>query len=85
MKIAITTWGNRVSPVFDAARTLLIANIENNGVDNRKYESFQPDDIPGLAALLNREQVTTLVCGAISENPADRIVENKIPCLRCHL
>ena len=78
MKIAITTWGNRVSPVFDAAKTLLIADLDNNSIKNKKYESFQPDDIPALAALLNREKVATLVCGAICENSCDRIIENRI-------
>jgi predicted Fe-Mo cluster-binding NifX family protein len=40
MKIAITTWGNRVSPVFDAAKTLLIADIENQSIHSKKYEVF---------------------------------------------
>lgn len=78
MKIAITTWGNRVSPVFDAAQTLLIADIEDQSIHNKKYESFQPDDIIALAALLNREKVTALVCGAISETYATRLIENRI-------
>ncbi|MGM0654011.1 MAG: NifB/NifX family molybdenum-iron cluster-binding protein [Thermodesulfobacteriota bacterium] len=78
MKIAITTWGNRVSPVFDAAQTLLIADIENQSIHSKKYESFQPDDIIALATLLNREKVTALVCGAISETYATRLVENRI-------
>jgi predicted Fe-Mo cluster-binding NifX family protein len=78
MKIAITTWGNRVSPVFDAAQTLLIADIDNQSIHNKKYESFKPDDITALAALLNREKVTALVCGAISETYAARLVENRI-------
>ncbi|WP_035237392.1 NifB/NifX family molybdenum-iron cluster-binding protein [Desulfobacter vibrioformis] len=78
MKIAITTWGNRVSPVFDAAKTLLIAEIENHSIHNNKYESFQPDDVIALAALLNREKVTALICGAISESCAARLVENEI-------
>lgn len=78
MKIAITTWGNRVSPVLDAAQTLLIADIKNQSIHSKKYESFQSDDIMALAALLNREKVTALVCGAISETYAARLVENKI-------
>ena len=78
MKIAITTWGNRVSPVFDAAKTLLIADIENQSINSKKYESFHPDDISALAALLNREHVTALVCGAISEPYAAQLAENQI-------
>ncbi|WP_020589241.1 NifB/NifX family molybdenum-iron cluster-binding protein [Desulfobacter curvatus] len=78
MKIAITTWGNRVSPVFDAAQTLLIADIENQSIHSKKYESFKPDDIAALVSLLNREKVTALVCGAISETYATRLIENRI-------
>ncbi|WP_321493045.1 NifB/NifX family molybdenum-iron cluster-binding protein [uncultured Desulfobacter sp.] len=78
MKVAITTWGNRVSPVFDAAKTLLIADVENQSINSKKYESFHPDDIGALAALLNRERVDALVCGAISETYAARLDENKV-------
>ncbi len=78
MKIAITTWGNRVSPVFDAARTLLIAQIENQTIKNKTYQAFHPDNIEELAALLRRHQVSTLICGAISTKPADSLVKNHI-------
>ncbi|MCG8552037.1 MAG: NifB/NifX family molybdenum-iron cluster-binding protein [Desulfobacterales bacterium] len=78
MKIAITTWGNRVSPVFDAAQTLLIADIENHGIHSKRYESFKPDDIISLAGLLTRENVEVLVCGAISETYSARLAENRI-------
>lgn len=78
MKIAITAWGNRVSPVFDAAGTLLIARIEGHAVTDKSYRTFHPGDIEELAQMLKREQVTTLICGAISEPPANRIVENHI-------
>lgn len=78
MKIAITAWGNRVSPVFDAARTLLIARIEDQTIKSRNYQTFHPDDIEELAALLTRLRVPTLICGAISARPADILVENHI-------
>ncbi len=78
MKIAITAWGNRVSPVFDAARTLLIARIENQTVKNKTYQAFHPDNIEDLAALLTRLQVSILICGAISTHPADSLVKNRI-------
>lgn len=78
MKIAITAWGNRVSPVFDAARTLLIARIENNTVKNKSYQAFHPENMEDLAALLTRLQVSTLICGAISTSPANSLVENHI-------
>jgi hypothetical protein len=29
LKIAVTIWGNRISPVFDASAKLMVADIEN--------------------------------------------------------
>lgn len=78
MKIAITTWGNRVSPVFDSARTLLIADVADQAVKEMSYEAFTPDNLADLAALLNKNQVSTLICGAISTRPANTIVDKKI-------
>lgn len=78
MKIAITTWGNRVSPVFDSARTLLIAQIAAGTVTDLAYETFSPANPSELAARLQRMNVSTLICGAISTHPADAIVEGNI-------
>ena len=81
MIVAVTTWGNRVSPVFDAAGTLLIADIENKAVTRQTYVSFQPSNIPELSALLQRFGATTLICGAISARPATRLMDNGIELL----
>jgi predicted Fe-Mo cluster-binding NifX family protein len=78
VKIAITIWGNRISPVFDAAHTLLTARIENRMILNKTYTPFDPDSPQELIQTLKRMDVTTLICGAISTKPADFIVENNI-------
>ena len=78
MKIAVTAWGNRVSPVFDSARTLLIAGIENKSVSHTTYVSLHPGDIQGLSVLLKRLGVPILICGAISTSPAEALTENRI-------
>ena len=78
MKIAITVWGNRVSPVFDAARTLLVASIDNKTVKDHTYAAFKPDALEDLILYLNRMGISTLICGAISTQPADILVENNI-------
>ncbi len=70
MKVAITVWGNRISPVFDSANTLLIAEIQNRRIVSRYYESFNPD-IPSLfAEKLEEMEISVLICGAISKVPA---------------
>lgn len=66
----MTVWGNRVSPVFDAARTLLIAEIENNALVGSAHLVFDPEHPQELARLLLNQQAMILICGAISEGPA---------------
>ncbi len=78
MKIAITAWGNRISPVFDAAGTLLVAEIENQTVKGKFYHAFKPDDIDQLALFMKQEHIHTLICGAISTTPATQIVAHHI-------
>jgi predicted Fe-Mo cluster-binding NifX family protein len=78
VKIAITVWGNRVSPVFDAASTLFVAHIENRMIIKKSYTSFNPAMPSDLIKLLKKMQVSVLMCGAISTKPADLMVENDI-------
>jgi len=78
VKIAITIWGNRISPVFDAAHTLLVAQIENRQILGKRYTPFNPDSPQYLIRILQEMEVDTLICGAISTKPADFIVENDI-------
>lgn len=78
MKIAITIWGNRISPVFDAAKTLLVAEIGNGGILKKEYISFDPHTLPVMLEMFTTKNISTLICGAISTHPAEIIVENDI-------
>ncbi len=74
MKIAMTVWGNRVSPVFDSAQTIMLAEIQDRAVMWEQRE-FIAGQIPTrLARMLVDREIDTLICGAISEQPA-RIIE----------
>jgi predicted Fe-Mo cluster-binding NifX family protein len=66
MKVALTAWENRISPVFDSANTLLIAEIENSQIIERHYESFNPAMAARLPDAFKRLGIDTLICGAIS-------------------
>jgi len=70
MKIAITVWGNRVSPVFDSACTLLITEIKNARVVSKMYQHVNPDRPMQLVQMLFSQGVVALICGAVSERPA---------------
>lgn len=73
MKTALTIWGNRISPVFDSANTLLIVEIQEQKVCSRRYEPFYPHAPSRLAERLADLDIKVLICGAISELPANII------------
>ncbi len=74
MKVALTAWEDKISPVFDSARTLLIAEIKNAKIISRRYELFNSEMPHSLADSLGNLGVEVLICGAISEMPA-KIIE----------
>ena len=76
MKMALTVWGNRISPMFDAAQMLLVVEIENSKIINRWNVPFYPDFPSRLAEMLAEMDVEIFICGAISEMPAN-ILEAK--------
>jgi len=73
MITALTIWENLISPVFDSSHTLLVAQIENNKITNRHLEPFNPSLPSHLADRLDAIGVEILICGAISQLPADII------------
>jgi predicted Fe-Mo cluster-binding NifX family protein len=78
MKVAVTVWGERISPVFDSSRRLLIAQIENARITERSYLIFDPQRPSHLASTLLSLDVKALICGAVSQAPADVIVAGGI-------
>ena len=78
MKVAITVWDERVSPVFDAAHSLLIADIKNKTIKNIAYESFNPQFEARLIEKLNHLHIDVFICGAISQTHSTLIEANGI-------
>jgi len=81
MKVAITTWGNRISPVFDSSNTLMITEIENAIIKERVFAAFNPRIDPRMLAVLKGYQVDALICGAITKSQSDVIESNGIELL----
>ena len=73
MKTALTVWEKRISPVFDSASMLLVAEIENSEVVSVRYEPFDPDDAWRMVERLAELNIKVLICGAISQLPANII------------
>jgi predicted Fe-Mo cluster-binding NifX family protein len=66
MKIAVSVWDGRVSPVFDTASRLLVLDMEETGEASR-FEVFL--DEQSCSRKCSRIQVLgveVLICGAIS-------------------
>jgi predicted Fe-Mo cluster-binding NifX family protein len=78
VKVAVTVWGNRISPVFDAARTLLVAEVADKKISGHYYTAFDPGSPVDLVNTLKKHQITLLFCGAISQIPADLIADQHI-------
>jgi len=74
MNVAITVWGNRISPVFDSAQTLLVAEIHEDQVVGRKIQMFQATVFNRCLRLLEELDVRVLICGALCEGPV-RLLE----------
>jgi len=69
MHVAITVWGSRISPVFDAAQTLLVAEIRDKEIFDQRIIGFQAGIFNGLVKLLGELDVQVLICGALCEGP----------------
>ena len=75
MRVAITIWGNRISPVFDAAQTVLLATVVEKAIVDRTFE-FIPLLVPvSIANKIVAFDPDILICGAISREPA-HIIED---------
>ncbi len=75
MKLALTVWEDRISPVFDAARKLLVAEVENRVIADTSYERFDSTLSPRLTERLTELDISVLICGAISEQ-LSRLIES---------
>jgi predicted Fe-Mo cluster-binding NifX family protein len=73
MKVAIAVWKDRISPVFDVSRKILILDIENNSVAEETYEMFENDNPSYKVTKLLGLNIETLICGAIS-NPLSKMI-----------
>jgi len=69
-KIGVTVWGHRVSPVFDSARNLLVAELVNGRIEDLSSLQFDPGHPMELVRLLQAQNIAVIICGAVSEGPA---------------
>lgn len=78
MKVGVTVWEDRISPVFDAARMLLVAEVESGSLVSREFMPCRPERIGEFVQLLRSKGVGEVICGAISQEPAGLLEANEI-------
>jgi predicted Fe-Mo cluster-binding NifX family protein len=67
MKVAIPTFGPRVSPRFDCAPLLLLITLQEGKVTGREELSLVPWDSWQRLGRLKELQIQTLICGGIDQ------------------
>jgi predicted Fe-Mo cluster-binding NifX family protein len=78
MKIAISVWENKVSPVFDSAAHILIADTENNTPIKQEIISVESLTIFQRIDLLKKLNIDLLICGGITQNTLENIIQKNI-------
>lgn len=68
--IGVTVWGQRISPVFDSARKMLVVELVDGIIVHVSTLEFDPDRPAQLAQLLRARNIEVVICGAVSEGPA---------------
>ena len=66
MKIAIPTWNDRVSPVFDTSSRLLVVEVDEEKECSRFETDISEHFLPSKIMRLTGLGIDTLICGAIS-------------------
>ena len=66
MRIALSVWQGRISPVFDTARTLLVLDRDGTVERERIVTALADEGMYGRVAALRSLEVETLLCGAVS-------------------
>lgn len=70
MKIAVSNWNGRVSPVFDVSRQMVVVEIDQ-GIIQRKSEESLHEDIARKVEKISGDGIQFLICGAISQSLAE--------------
>lgn len=78
MRVALTTWNGRISPVCDVARQVLILDIEDGQVTARHEETLPGTEPQDQAVRLTALGPQMLICGAISESMAGLLAARSI-------
>jgi len=71
LKVALTVWEERISPVCDVSRRILILDVVRRTVVNRAEEAIESGDLMFSVRQFQELGINTLICGAISSPLAE--------------
>ncbi|NQV31079.1 MAG: NifB/NifX family molybdenum-iron cluster-binding protein [Phycisphaeraceae bacterium] len=78
MKAAFTTWRNRIAPVFDVAREVVLVEANRNVQIGSTLMSLPEGAVEPKVKQLCEQGVSVLVCGAISRCAQELVKAEKI-------
>ena len=74
MRLAIPTWNDRVSPVFDTASRLVLVDVDQGAEQGRRIVPAEADPHPTQRVRrLGELHIDVLICGAISRPLAELV------------
>ncbi len=68
MRIAISVWEGRISPLFDTASRLMVLEMEDRKEISRFEIFFDEDALVRRCARIRTLNIDVLICGAVSRN-----------------
>ncbi len=78
MKIAVPIWENRVSPLFDSAAQILVAEGKGKQIEKQEIISVASLTLFQRIDLLQKLNVEILICGGITRAILDNIRNKNI-------
>ncbi len=76
MKVAISVWNHRISPVFDTAAQLLVVTLKNGKTVGRASCDLRETGFFERIHRVEQLEVQYLICGAISK-PMEYAIQSK--------
>lgn len=78
IRIAISIWNDRVAPVFDVSKKILIIDLEETREINRIEKSMPNEHLLLKAEFLSGLDIQYLICGAVSQTYAHILLSTGI-------
>ena len=73
MRVGIAVWGERVSPVLDAAGRLAVVRVDGSETGEDGEVSLPAGGLGGRAGAIADLEIDVLICGAVSSRLADML------------